>query len=274
MTAAGDAPLRAEVPLAPMRPGLAMELRGALAIAYREWLFARRFIVESVGGALFSTALYLLVFTVALGGGMAADAGSVLKHIAPGLIAVFGLQMVAQMTGASVLISKHEHSISTLLMAPLSPAALLGGYLIGGVSMGLVTGIGVSIVASLFVVPHPDFWVLGLFLVLGAFMLSALGVLVGLWAQRWDQFSFIMDIIISPMMMLSGTFVSVSALPGQWQALAYLSPLTYLISGLRHGYTGEAELPLALTAGVSAGVAVFLVSLAMLLVARGWRLKD
>lgn len=253
-------------------PSLATQISGSVAIALREWLIFRRHIVDATTGPIFSAGLYLLVFTWALG---PANAGQmVLSNIAPGLVVLVGMLVAAQNISATVLMSKQEGSLSSLLMAPLGPAAFVGGYVLAGVVGGGLVSAGVFVVAALFVTPTPNWPVLLLFVLLGLVALSLAGLLIGLCLKKWDQFSIAYDLGIIPLTTLSGVYLPISQLPPAGQALAMASPLTYLVAGVRHGYTGQGEMPLVLSLGVTVAVVGLLAALSMLVVARSWRLRD
>ena len=256
-------------------PGFMTQIAGALAIATREWLILRRHIVDVTTGPLFATALYLTVFSLALGPAAGLAGGvAVLTHLAPGLVVVIGMMVAPQSISATVLMSKHEHSISTLLMAPLSPLTLVCGYTLAAMVAGGLVSLGVFGVTSFFAPPTPDWPVLITFVVLGLAALGLLGLLIGLWAQKWDQYALVYEVTVMPLMLISGAYVPVTNMHSIAQTIAYASPLTYLVSGVRHGYRGTAELPLALTLGVTLAMLAVLLLATVTLVTRGWRLKD
>jgi ABC-2 type transport system permease protein len=256
-------------------PSLATQLSAVTTIAWREWLTFRRHIVDATTGPIFSAGLYLLVFTVALGPAMGRAAGqTVLGHIAPGLVVLVGMLVAAQNVTATVLMSRQENSLSNLLMAPISPAAFVGGYVLASLIGGGLVSLGVFCVAALFVMPTPNWPVLLGFVVLGIVAFALTGLLFGLWARKWDQFSIVYDMGMVPLTVLSGVYLPVQSLPEPLQNLARCSPLTYIVSGVRHGYTGQAELPLIQTASVTIAAVILLASIAMTLVSRSWRLRE
>jgi ABC-2 type transport system permease protein len=222
-----------------------------------------------------TTLMFLLIFALALGrSGRTIEGMPFLQFLAPGLIMMAVIQNAFANTSASILIGKIQGNIVDLLMPPLRPAELMFGLVAGGVTRGLV----VAVVVTLAMLPtvslgiaHP---LLVLFFALsGSLMLALLGLLGGLWAERFDQMATVTNFVITPLSFLSGTFYSIAELPGPFLLAAHLNPFFYLIDGLRFGFTGHADGSIVIGAIAVSAVNLALWLLAHALIARGYHLK-
>jgi ABC-2 type transport system permease protein len=222
-----------------------------------------------------TTLMFLLIFALALGrSGRTIEGLPFLQFLAPGLIMMAVIQNAFANTSASILIGKIQGNIVDLLMPPLRPAELMFGLVAGGVTRGLV----VAVVVTLAMLPtvslgiaHP---LLVLFFALsGSLMLALLGLLGGLWAERFDQMATVTNFVITPLSFLSGTFYSIAELPGPFLLAAHLNPFFYLIDGLRFGFTGHADGSIVIGAIAVSAVNLALWLIAHALIARGYRLK-
>ncbi|MGH6899404.1 MAG: ABC transporter permease [Geminicoccaceae bacterium] len=222
-----------------------------------------------------TTLMFLLIFTLALGrSGRTIEGLPFLQFLAPGLIMMAVIQNAFANTSSSILIGKIQGNIVDILMPPLRPAELMFGLVAGGVTRGLVVAVVVTL-AMLPLVPlgieHP---LLVLFYAAsGSLMLALLGLLGGLWAEKFDQMATVTNFVITPLSFLSGTFYSIAQLPGPFLIAAHLNPFFYLIDGLRFGFTGHADGSIAIGAIAVSAVNVGLWALAHALIARGYRLK-
>jgi ABC-2 type transport system permease protein len=159
-------------------------------------------------------------------------------------------------------------------MPPLRPGELMFGLVAGGVTRGLLVAVAVTLAMVPFVAIQPAHPLLIVFYaVCGSLMLALLGLLGGLWAEKFDQMAAVSNFLITPLSFLSGTFYSISQLPGPFQAIAYVNPFFYLIDGIRFGFTGHADGSILVGVGVVLLVDLALWWLAQTLLARGWRLK-
>jgi len=145
-------------------------------------------------------------------------------------------------TSSSIVIAKVQGNIVDYLMPPLGPGELLFGLTMGGVTRGLLVGVVVWAGMLPFVQLWPAHPVLVLFYVLAASaMLSLLGVLGGLWSDKFDQMAAVTNFVITPLSFLSGTFYSIEALPPAWHWVALANPFFYMIDGMRFAFTGHAD---------------------------------
>jgi ABC-2 type transport system permease protein len=222
-----------------------------------------------------TTLLYLIVFLLALGGG-ARTAGGVPygEFLAPGLIMMSMVQNAFANTSSSIVIAKVQGNIVDILMPPLSAAELTMALALGGVTRGLMVGIVLMPVMMMFVDIHIAHW--GAVLFFGFFaslMLSCIGILAGIWAEKFDHMAVVTNFVIVPLSFLSGTFYSIDRLPENWRLAASFNPFFYMIDGFRYGFVGRADSSVALGMVVVAGLSAALLALCWRLFAIGWRLK-
>ena len=222
-----------------------------------------------------TTLLFLAVFTLALGAGHRAVAGMPFaEFLAPGLIIMAIAQNSFANTSSSLMISKIQGNIVDTLMPPLTAAELTVGMAMGGVTRGILVGCAVALGLSPFV--HVGLHNLGLVVyhaIMGAMMLSLLGLIGAMWAEKFDQISAVTNFIITPLAFLSGTFYSIERLPETAQHIARLNPFFYMIDGFRCGLTGHADANTWLGIAVMAGVNAALWISCTRLFAIGYKLK-
>ncbi len=238
----------------------------------------RRFLsvsVQTVAAPVVTTLLFLAIFSLALGRAMKVVGGvPFLEFLGPGLIMMAMIQNAFANTSSSLISAKMQGNIVDMLMAPLSPGELTLGYAIGGMVRGLLVGA----VVGLSMLPFVSFSVHGplhvLFYAAGAsLMLSLLGIIGGIWAEKHEQAALLTNFVIAPLAFLSGTFYSIDRLPGAWNTAARMDPFFYLIDGFRYGFTGHAEAPLAVGYGVIVAGNVVLGAVCWLMFRAGYRLR-
>ena len=238
----------------------------------------RRFLkvpLQTVFAPLVTVMMFLLVFSVALGrGGRTIGEVPFLEFLAPGLIMMAIIQNAFANTSSSIMIGKIQGNIVDILMPPFRSGELLFGIIAGGVTRGLLVAL-VVMIAMLFVIDLGRVsWPLALFYALsGSLMLSLLGFLGGLWAEKFDQMSAVTNFIITPLSFLSGTFYSITQLPEGFQAIAYLNPFFYLIDGLRHALIGQGDGSVLIGMLVVTAINAALWMLAHRLLDKGYRIK-
>ena len=230
---------------------------------------------QTVLAPLVTTLLFLAVFSLALGRAVDTIGGvPFLQFLAPGLVMMAMVQNAFANTSSSLLISKIQGNIVDVLMPPLSPGELTLGFAAGGVSRGLVVGVAVGLamwVAVPFPLHHPGFVLFHA--VAASLMLALLGIVGGIWAEKFDQMAAMTNFVITPFAFLSGTFYTVERLPAMWRTVAHLNPFFYMIDGFRYGFIGHADGSLAagLVVMTAANAALWL--LAYRLFAVGYKLK-
>lgn len=197
-----------------------------------------------------------------------------LRFLAPGLIMMAIVQNAFSNTSSSLVIAKIQGNIVDYLMPPLGAGELLLGMVMGGITRGVAVGIAVWLAMLPFVdlVPlHP--LLVAYYVVASSLMLSLLGLLAGLWSDKFDQIAAVTNFVITPLSFLSGTFYSIEALPGSLRWIAHANPFFYMIDGIRYAFTGHADGGIAVGFVVLLLVNVALWVLAYRLMRRGYKLK-
>lgn len=198
---------------------------------------------QTVGAPVVTTLMFMMIFTLALGGtGRYIGDIPYSVFLAPGLIIMSVLQNSFANTSSSLIGSKMQGNIVDILLAPLGAKEIALGYVLGGMTRGLMVGIFVMLAMSFMTeVSFVNPWAILYFSVSGSMMLSLLGVMTGIWGQRFDQTSAINNFVIMPLSFLSGTFYSIERLSGIWYQVSQINPFFYLIDGFRYGFTGTSE---------------------------------
>lgn len=211
--------------------------------------------------------LFFTVFSLSLGANGREILGVPYIHfLAPGLLMMTMIQNAFANSSSSITIAKVQGNIVDVLMPPLSSGEILAGYALGSLIRGLL--IGTIGTAALFLVLHIQMQnplMVVTYAVLGNLMLGLLGILGGLWSEKFDHLSAVTNFIITPMTFLSGTFYAYDALPEIWQKIALWNPFFYVIDGFRAGFIGVAE------ANVVHGL-ILLICLNGVLVGLAWRM--
>lgn len=224
---------------------------------------------------LITTLIFLAIFAMALGGAARTIGGiPYLNFLAPGLIMMAIVQNAFANTSSAILIAKIQGNIVDYLMPPLSPGEIVFGVVAGGITRGVLVGI----VVGLAMIPVVDLQVLHPFLLvhtvlMAAAMLSLLGLIGGLWAEKFDQMAAVTNYVITPLSFLSGTFYSIHDLPEPFHLLALLNPFFYMIDGIRFALTGHSDGWPWAGAAVLTIVVVGLWYAAFRAFESGWRLK-
>jgi ABC-2 type transport system permease protein len=222
-----------------------------------------------------TSALFMTVFGLAFAA-RRGDVGGVpfQQFLAPGILMMVVIQNAFANTSSSIMISKVQGNIVDTLMPPLSPGEILTGYVAGGVLRGLVCAAAVMAVIFPWVGlwPASPFWMLW-FALAGSVMLSLLGVLAGIWSEKFDQMAAMTNFVVTPLSFLSGTFYSVGALPEALQTVSLLNPIFYLIDGFRQGALGVGDADPLAGLAVTLAVDLALWWIALRWLATGYRLK-
>lgn len=244
----------------------------------------RRFLkvsFQTIVAPVISTLLFLLVFMQAMGQGRADIHGvPYVEFLAPGLIMMAILTNAFANSSSSIIIGKVQGSIVDVLMPPLSAAELTVAFVIGAAARGLLVGVVTALTSAAFMafsptpmqIEHP--WAILFFATGAAAMFGMLGVIGGVWADKFDQLAAVNNFVITPLTFLSGTFYAITSLPEPFLSFSHANPVFYLIDGFRYGFTGVAEAPLALGAGVTIAVTAALGAWCYFLLKSGYKLKS
>ena len=232
--------------------------------------------MQTVVAPVVTTLLFLAVFTLALGRSAQTLGGvTFVEFLAPGLVVMAIIQNAFANTATSMMMAKIQGIIIDVLMPPLTVGELTFGFVMGGVVRGVLVGVFVGLAMAIFVPMHITHAGLILFHGIGAsLMLSLMGLLTGIVAEKFDQQSTVSNFIITPLAFLSGTFYSIERLPPEWQGIALYNPFFYIIDGFRYGFIGHSDAPLAHGIVVVVTINVVLWATCHYMMFRGYKLKS
>jgi ABC-2 type transport system permease protein len=238
--------------------------------------------LQTIWAPSVTTLLFLVIFTVALGGSgrtldLQGKAIPFADFVAPGLIVMGMLQNAFANASFSLLVGKIQGTIVDYLMPPLSTAELLAALTGGAVTRAFCVGFTVWLAMLLWpgvhVVPV-NFGAVLWFGLLGAVFLSLMGVLTSIWATKFDHAAAITNFVVAPLALLSGTFYSVDKLAPLFRTISHFNPFFYVISGFRYGFLGVADSPVLFGSALILAIDVALALLCFWLLKSGWKLKS
>lgn len=250
-------------------------MSGFRALLRKELLRFWKVGFQTVAAPVLTAILYLLIFGHALNG-RAQAFGSVdyATFLVPGLVMMSVLQNAFANSSSSLIQSKVTGNMVFVLLAPLSYVEFYSAYTLAAIVRGAVVGICVWLVTLPFIdlgLPHP-LWAL-LFALLGSAVLGSLGVIAGIWADKFDQLAAFQNFIILPLTFLSGVFYSIHSLPDFWQSLSHLNPFFYMIDGFRYGFFGVSDVSPYFSLVVVTAFFVLLSAATLALLKRGYKLR-
>jgi ABC-2 type transport system permease protein len=249
---------------------------GLVWLCKRETLRVSKLWTQTVLAPVISSILFILVFGLSLGGRI--DGVSEVDYevfIVPGLITMGMVQAAYANNASSIFQARFDRYIHDVLSAPMRPWQMTLGYTVGGLFRALAIGISLLVLAVVLVdVPIERPFALLAAVTLGLVLFSALGVVVGIYAEVWDHTTFIANIVILPLAFVGGVFYSVEVLPSPWEELSHFNPVFYLVNAVRFGFLGESDVSVWLSLGVTAALALPVYAWSQWLFTTGKRLKD
>jgi len=250
-------------------------LSGARTLLYKEVLRFWKVSFQTVAAPVLTAVVYLLIFGHVLEDHVKVyDRIGYTSFLIPGLVMMSVLQNAFANSSSSLIQSKITGNLVFLLVTPLSHWAWFTAYVGASMVRGLVVGAGVLLVTVWFAPLHAaEPWWIVVFAVLGAGMLGALGLIAGLWAEKFDQMAGFQNFIIMPMTFLSGVFYSVHSLPAFWQTVSHLNPFFYMIDGFRRGFFGVSDVSPWMSLGIVAMAFVLVAGTALHLLRTGYKLR-
>jgi ABC-2 type transport system permease protein len=250
-------------------------MTGWQALFYKEILRFWKVGFQTVAAPVMTAMLYLLIFGHVLEDRVKVyDQITYTAFLLPGLVMMSVLQNAFANSSSSLIQSKMMGNLVFLLLTPLNHWSWFLAYVGSSVVRGLAVGLGVFVVTGWFtplsfVAPQ---WIV-LFAIMGATMLGSMGVIAGLWAEKFDQMAAFQNFIIMPMTFLSGVFYSIHSLPPFWQTLSHFNPFFYMIDGFRHGFFGVSDVSPWLSLAVVGSCTVLISATALHLLRIGFKIR-
>ncbi|HET9114381.1 MAG TPA: ABC transporter permease [Burkholderiales bacterium] len=249
---------------------------GFYTLFYKEMLRFWKVAFQTVLAPIITALLYLLIFSHVLSRHVQAYPGvPYIAFLVPGLVMMSMLQNAFANSSSSLIQSKITGNIVFVLLPPLSYLVFFMAYLLAAIVRGLVVGLGVFVGTLFFypnvLLPHP-LWIIA-FAFLASGVLGALGVIAGMWAEKFDQLAAFQNFIIMPLTFLSGVFYSIHTLPPFWIQVSRFNPVFYMIDGFRYGFFGVSDVSPDLSLAVVLSCFLALSALCLILLQRGYRLR-
>jgi len=250
-------------------------MNGWQMLFYKEVLRFWKVGFQTVAAPVLTAMMYMLIFGHVLEGRVEVfDGVSYTAFLVPGLVMMSMLQNSFSNSSSSLIQSKVMGNLIFILLTPLSHWAWLWAYVMSSVVRGLAVGVGVMLVTSWYGQPHFEhpLWIL-MFAVLGSGLMGAMGVIAGLWAEKFDQLAAFQNFVIVPMTFLSGVFYSIQSLPTFWQNASHLNPFFYMIDGFRYGFFGHSDVSPWLSLAIVATACLLVGGIAERMLRTGYKVR-
>lgn len=247
---------------------------GFWTLFYKELLRFWKVSFQTVGAPVLTAMLYLMIFGHVLDEHVQVYGVRYTSFLVPGLVMMQVLQNAFANSSSSLIQAKITGSIVFVLLPPIPYGAFFAAYVLAATVRGLMVGLGVLLATVWFAelkVVAP-LWIV-VFVLCGGAMFGALGMIAGIWSEKFDQLAAFQNFLVMPLTMLSGVFFSIYTLPAFWQGLSHYNPVFYLIDGFRYGFFGVSDIPpeTSLAVVFICFAAVSLLTLSLL--RRGWKLR-
>ena len=231
---------------------------------------------QTIAAPVLTAVLYMLIFGHVLENRVKIyDSVSYTAFLVPGLVMMSVLQNAFANSSSSLIQSKIMGNLVFLLLTPLSHWSWFVAYVASSMVRGLAVGLGVFAVTAWFtpLTYAAPVWII-VFAVLGAALLGALGLVAGLWAEKFDQLAAFQNFVIMPMTFLSGVFYSIHSLPAVWQQISHLNPFFYMIDGFRYGFFGQSDVSPWISLGVVGTALVVVSAVTVKLLESGYKIRS
>jgi len=232
--------------------------------------------LQTVIAPVVTALLYLLVFGHVLEGRVEVFEGvSYSAFLIPGLLMMTVIQNAFANTSSSLIQSKVMGSLIFILLPPFSEVEFFLAYVGAAIMRGLAVGFGVFLLAVFYVrVPIDNIFIVLIFAIMGSYVMGALGMIAGIWAEKFDQIAAFQSFVIMPLTFLSGVFYSISSLPPFWYELSRYNPFFYMIDGFRYGFFGQSDQPIMVSLMVMTIAATALTIICIVMFRSGYKLRD
>jgi len=250
-------------------------MTGFSTLFYKEILRFWKVSFQTILAPVLTALLYLLIFSHVLEAHVQVYPGvRYTAFLIPGLAMMSLLQNAFANSSSSLIQSKITGNIVFILLPPLSHLEFFGAYVLASAVRGVVVGLGVFVITAMFVpVPVQNLlWVVA-FALLGSGILGTLGIIAGIWADKFDQLAAFQNFVIIPLTFLSGVFYSIHSLPPFWQQVSHFNPFFYMIDGFRYGFFGVSDVSPYLSLAIVGGSLLALSFATLSLLKRGYKLR-
>lgn len=241
---------------------------------YKEMLRFWKVATQTVTAPIMTALMYLLIFGQVLGDRVNVGGVGYTSFLIPGLVMMSILQNAFANASSSLIQSKITGNLVFILMPPLSHLEIYSAYVLAAMVRGLVVGFGVFFVTFWFVdlSMKAPIWIF-VYALLGSGILGTMGLIAGIWAEKFDQLSAFQNFIIVPATFLSGVFYSIHSLPPFWQAISHFNPFFYMIDGFRYGFIGQSDVNPVRSSIIVFVFFVVLASIALQMLKSGYKLR-
>jgi len=248
---------------------------GFRTLLFKEVLRFWKVSFQTVGAPVLTSVLYLMIFSHVLDKHVQVFEGvGYTSFLVPGLVMMSVLQNAFANSSSSLIQSKITGNLVFVLLPPISYREFYAAYVLAAMFRGAFVGLGVGLAALPFAaldISAPG-WIAA-FALLGGGMLGSLGVVAGIWAEKFDQLAAFQNFLIMPLTMLSGVFYSIHSLPEIWQVVSHFNPFFYMIDGFRYGFFGQSDVSPWHSLGVVVVCFAFVAGLTLHMLSRGYKLR-
>ncbi len=251
-------------------------LLGFRTLLWKELLRFWKVSFQTVAAPVVTALLYLLIFSHVLDEHVQVyESVHYTAFLIPGLLMMSVLQNAFANASSSLIQAKVTGSIVFVLLPPISYLEFFLAYVLAAAIRGLVVGVGVLLVTVWFAPPGmaAPLWIFA-FALLGGAIMGALGVIAGIWADKFDQLAAFQNFLIMPLTMLSGVFYSIHSLPAFWQSVSQFNPVFYMIDGFRYGFFGTSDVSPSMSLAVVVVAFVVVSAFSLALLKRGYKLRN
>ncbi len=250
-------------------------MTGFRTLFYKEVLRFWKVATQTLTAPIVTAMLYLLIFGQVLEGRVEVYPGvSYTAFLVPGLVMMSVLQNAFANSSSSLIQSKITGNLVFILLPPLSHWEMFGAYVLAAMVRGLAVGLGVFVITAWFA--HLSFvaplWIFA-FALLGSAILGTMGLIAGIWAEKFDQLAAFQNFLIMPATFLAGVFYSIHSLPSFWLAVSHANPFFYMIDGFRYGFFGHSDVAPGVSFAIVATFFVVLAGVAITMLKSGYKLR-
>ena len=250
-------------------------MTGWRALFYKEVLRFWKVSAQTIAAPVLTALLYMLIFGHLLEGKVTVyESVGYTSFLVPGLVMMSVLQNAFANSSSSMVQSKMMGNLVFILLTPLGHWSWFAAYVLAAVVRGFAVGLCVLLVTMWFapLSAVAPLWIV-LFALLGAAILGTMGLIAGIWAEKFDQLAAFQNFLIVPATFLAGVFYSVHSLPPFWQAVSHANPFFYMIDGFRYGFFGHSDVPPVFSFGIVSVFFIVLAAIAVRLLKSGYKLR-